>query len=52
MKDNKKFVSPTIYKVARPFLKAVAYALFQPKVKGKENIPKEGGAVKIGRAHV
>ena len=50
-KKKDKFVSPTIYKVARPFLKAVAYIFFQPRVKGKENIPKEGGAV-IAANHV
>lgn len=48
MKDKKKFVSPTIYVVARPFLKAIAYIFFQPRIRGKENIPKEGGAVIAG----
>lgn len=51
MENKKKFVSPTIYVVARPFLKALAYVLFQPRVKGKENIPKDGGAV-IAANHV
>lgn len=48
MKNKDKFVSPTIYTVARPFLKALFYILFQPRIKGKENIPKEGGAVIAG----
>ena len=48
MENKEKFVSPTIYKVARPFLKALFYFLFQPRIKGKENIPKEGGAVIAG----
>ncbi len=48
MENKDKFVSPTIYKVARPFLKALFYFLFQPRIKGKENIPKEGGAVIAG----
>jgi 1-acyl-sn-glycerol-3-phosphate acyltransferase len=47
-KEKNKFVSPTIYVVLRPFLKALFYFLFQPRIHGKENIPKEGGAVIAG----
>ena len=45
LENKEKFVSPTIYKVARPFLKILFYFLFQPRVKGKENIPREGGVL-------
>ncbi|MBR5441966.1 MAG: 1-acyl-sn-glycerol-3-phosphate acyltransferase [Clostridia bacterium] len=48
MENKEKFVSPTIYKVARPFLKALFYFLFQPRIKGKENFPKDGSAVIAG----
>ena len=48
MENNSNYVSPTLYKVLRPFLKALFYILFQPRIKGKENIPKEGGAVIAG----
>ncbi len=48
MENNSNYVSPTLYKVMRPFLKALFYILFQPRIKGKENIPKEGGAVIAG----
>ncbi len=48
MENNSNFVSPTLYKVLRPFLKTLFYILFQPRIKGKENIPKEGGAVIAG----
>lgn len=48
MENKSKYVSPTLYKVMRPFLKALFYILFQPRIKGKENIPKEGGAVIAG----
>ncbi len=47
-KEIKKYITPTIYKVLRPFLKFVFYFVFQPRVYGKENIPKEGGAVLAG----
>lgn len=48
MANKNKFVSPTIYVVARPFLKALFYILFQPRIYGRENIPEEGGAVIAG----
>ncbi len=47
-KADKKYVSPTIYWALRPFLKIIFYTVFQPRVHGKENIPKEGGAVLAG----
>lgn len=47
-KAEKRFVSPTIYWFCRPFLKIFFYTAFWPRVKGKENIPKEGGAVLAG----
>ncbi len=47
-KTDKKYVSPTIYRVFRPILKFLLYLFFQPRVYGKENIPKEGGAVLAG----
>lgn len=51
MSKNKKernYVSPTIYWFCRPFLKFIFYGVFWPKVKGKENIPKDGGAIIAG----
>ncbi len=45
---DKKYISPTIYKVCRPFLKVLFYVLFQPKVYNKQYIPKDGGAVLAG----
>lgn len=47
-REKRKYVSPTIYWALRPFLKFIFYFFFQPRVKGKENIPKEGGAVLAG----
>lgn len=47
-KVDKKFISPFIYRFCRPFLKILFYVVFWPRVKGKENIPKEGGAVLAG----
>ncbi len=47
-KNDNKYVPPTIYWVFRPFLKFIFYVIFQPRVKGKENIPKDGGAVLAG----
>lgn len=47
-KVDKKYISPTIYWALRPLLKLVFYVVFWPRVKGKENIPKEGGAVLAG----
>ena len=47
-KNEKKYVSPTIYWALRPFLKLVFYVVFWPRVRGKHNIPKEGGAILAG----
>ena len=47
-KAERKYVSPTIYWAFRPLLKFIFYIVFWPKVKGKENIPKKGGAVLAG----
>ncbi len=47
-KAERKYVSPTIYWALRPLLKMIFYVVFWPRVKGKENIPKEGGAVLAG----
>lgn len=47
-KVDKKYISPTIYWALRPLLKLVFYVVFWPRVKGKENIPKEGGAILAG----
>ena len=47
-KVDKKYISPLIYRVCRPFLKLVFYVVFWPRVKGKENIPKNGGAILAG----
>ncbi len=47
-KADRKYVSPTIYWALRPLLKLIFYVVFWPRVKGKENIPKKGGAVLAG----
>ncbi len=47
-KADRKYVSPTIYWALRPLLKLIFYVIFWPRVKGKENIPKKGGAVLAG----
>lgn len=47
-KKERQYISPTIYWLCRPLLKFVFYVVFWPKIKGKENIPKKGGAVLAG----
>lgn len=47
-KAERKYVSPTIYWALRPLLKLIFYVVFWPRVKGKENIPKNGPAVLAG----
>ena len=47
-KVDKRYISPLIYTICRPLLKFVFYVVFWPKIKGKENIPKKGGAVLAG----
>lgn len=44
----KKYKDNLFYKIVRPIVKLLVITLYQPKVAGLENIPKEGGVVLAG----
>ena len=43
-----KIKDPLLYKIIRPIVKWLFIILYRPKIKGKENIPKDGGIILAG----
>lgn len=44
----KQYKDPLFYKIVRPIAKFIFIVLYRPTIKGKENIPKEGGIILAG----